>query len=572
MPRLMAIEWDVDEVRFALANVRGSKVTLEQLGSSPLQSSAAETGDQQAESLSPSTNVPKPGRATVLVGVSRANVELRPLTLPPAPDVELPELVRMQALREPGFFNESSLLDYAVLEEDPAQPRHVLAAAMSAEQYELLDGACRTHGIKPERLLLRPFASASLVSRAVPRQDRIALLIDVTSKRADLVVMDGPHVLISRCVRLPQADDTAAAHASLVAEIRRTVISVKNQPGGRDVQAAYLLGHAGEDGAQAADLARDLGFSVEVIDPLAQVSLAGPLQHSPPAHRGRFASLVGMLLDEAHGGSHALDLLNPKRKPEPLDRRKVAAAVAVALALLMGAGGYVAWSKFAEIDEDIERYMKQSNELDALVKRADAKRMAVEEIDLWAGGEVIWLDELRDLSLRFPGPRDAVLLRLNMARSPGKGGVMDFQGLVRDPSIVARMETNLRDNHHEVRSKRVQASIQDRTYTWQFESSLSVTKRDKELYLTDFTPPDPPALPSVPNEVREAGSSSGTLSANTESSNQPEANPESANPDATSSPPAPSTPSATTSPSSTSAEPSAAADAPTGAASQEPQR
>ena len=503
MPRVMAIEWDVDEVRYALAHVRGSKVTLEQLSATPLQAPA---NVDPGESLRTATGIPKPGRSTILVGVSRANVELRPLTLPPAPDVELPELVRLQALREAGFVNESSLLDYDVLGRDPSQPRQVVAAAMSAEQYELLDGACRTYGLRPDRLLLRPYAAASLLNRVVTPHEQTSLLIDVTPKRADLVVVDGAHVILSRCVRLPHAEDAATAHASLVAELRRTIISVKNHPGSKQVQAAYLFGHPHEDGGLASDLTRDLNLPVEVLDPLAQVNLQGALQLSPPPHRGRFASLVGMLLDEAAGGAHPLDLLAPKRKPEPLDRRKIAVAAATAVALLLGAGGYVAWSKFDEIDQDIARYTKQSAELDGLVKRADAKRVAVDEINLWAGGEVIWLDELRDLSLRFPGPRDAVLLSLNMARSPGKGGVMEFQGLVRDPSIVARMETNLRDNHHEVRSKRVQASIQDRTYTWQFESSLSVTKRDKEMYLTEFTPPEAPQTPSVPSEVRQAGS------------------------------------------------------------------
>ena len=60
---------------------------------------------------------------------------------------------------------------------------------------------------------------------------------------------------------------------------------------------------------------------------------------------------------------------------------------------------------------------------------------------------------------------------------------MEMEGLVRHPQIIERMETNLRDEFHEVRSKRVQESVQGKNYTWQFESSLSVAKRDRDAYI-----------------------------------------------------------------------------------------
>jgi hypothetical protein len=64
---------------------------------------------------------------------------------------------------------------------------------------------------------------------------------------------------------------------------------------------------------------------------------------------------------------------------------------------------------------------------------------------------------------------------------------VEFTGLVRDPLIVARMEQNLRDQHHDVRSKRIQERGPGK-YSWVFETSMSVSGRDKQSYLEAQAP------------------------------------------------------------------------------------
>jgi hypothetical protein len=111
--------------------------------------------------------------------------------------------------------------------------------------------------------------------------------------------------------------------------------------------------------------------------------------------------------------------------------------------------------------------------------------VAIEE---WLMADVVWLDELRDLSLRFPKPRDAVILRMTLSGKPTGGGAIELEGLVRDPSIVGQMESNLRDDYHEVRTKRVQESVQGANHTWKFDSSLVVGSRDKSKYQSHLSP------------------------------------------------------------------------------------
>ena len=68
---------------------------------------------------------------------------------------------------------------------------------------------------------------------------------------------------------------------------------------------------------------------------------------------------------------------------------------------------------------------------------------------------MVWLDELRDLTLRLPSSRDVVFLRMTMTGGRGGAGVIHVQGLVRDPSVVARIDRSLHDPYHAVASRRV---------------------------------------------------------------------------------------------------------------------
>ena len=114
----------------------------------------------------------------------------------------------------------------------------------------------------------------------------------------------------------------------------------------------------------------------------------------------------------------------------------------------------------------------------------------VEAIRDWGESDVNWLDELRDLSLRFPSGRDVVLLRMGMSHARNVGGNIDMVGVVRDPVIVSRIENSLRDKYHQISSRHVQERDQDKSYAWHFEAQLVVTPRESKYYVSHL--PDRP--------------------------------------------------------------------------------
>ncbi|MBL9124700.1 MAG: pilus assembly protein PilM [Planctomycetaceae bacterium] len=507
MPRILAIEWDAQEVRFAVGNSqRGGALRIEQAGTGRLpelaegeRRTAGEVGDALRAALAEA----KVRTTTALVAVGRTTVELRQLTLPPAPEEELAELVRHQAAREFTSSGEGAALDFVPASPDSPAARVVTAAALSEPQLSFTHEVCKRAKLKPRRILLHSFtAGAWLLRRA---REPVVLLVDRAEDDTDLTVLIDGKVFLSRTVRnASRALDAEAAAGEaagdenlLVAEIRRTVIAVQNQAGGGTVAAIYVAGGDAESRELARQLQGELATPIEVFDPWSDVALGPALVGALPPRAERFTAVLGMLADEAEGRPAGLDFLNPRRKPEPANRRRLVGAGVAAAVVAASIGLYFAWEKFAEVGDQIARLELQSKQLDQLVKRGAEKKAAVASIEEWSLGDVVWLDELRDLALRFPQPRDGVLLRMTLAARPTGGGTVELEGLVRDPSIVGRMESQLRDEYHEINTRRVQESVQGKTNTWKFDSTLSVSRRSKDDYLA-YQPVTPTARPAPP--------------------------------------------------------------------------
>lgn len=495
--RLLALEWDAREARFVAGAVSGGRLTIEHAVRLPLP--AVEEGAAPAaplgELIRTALGVHRVGRAQLLLAAPRSSVDLRQLTLPPVQKSELPELVRNQAVRELSAMQDGAVLDFTPLEDGAADVMNVLAAALPPDVHAAMQTVCRDLRRTAGHCALRPFAAASLWRRQQPDDPRMSLLVDAAADEAELTVVRRGEVIFSRAARLPAAGGDEGPWQPLLSEIRRTITAVSNQPGlEQGIEAICIFGQTEEYAPLVELLTEDVRagaeakpISVEVCDPFEQVELADDVARFLPANRGRFAALVGLLLDAAQGRQPLLDFLHPRRPAAAPNRtRQYAAPAGLVAAALLGGVYFVGWRDVRALDQQIRVKNKESAQLDEDLKQAQAQEEAAAAIQQWLDGETVWLDELRDLSARFPKRRDAVLLRLSVGRSPTAGGQMELQGLVRDPSIVGRMEGNLRDDHHEVRSKRVQENIREKTFTWQFESSLGVHPRTREEYLTAF--------------------------------------------------------------------------------------
>jgi Tfp pilus assembly PilM family ATPase len=504
MPRHLAIEWDQQHVRFAVVTSGRGQPKIVHAVTVPLPPMSEERDTHSSEAMGNKLGAALAAhgvstkRAVVCVG--RAAIEIQRLMLPPCPDEELPDLVRNQAVRELSSVGDDSLVDFVVIGDDANQPRAVMAAAMTAAELQFIREVCAHAGLTPRRLVLRPYATASRFLTARQSTQGSCMLVDVSGNEAELVVLDNQHVVFTRAVLLPVDSLQNALLDPLLPEISRTIMAVQNQSDIEPVEHIFVSGDTEHHQSLTDQIGAELDVTAAVFDPFADLNVAPSTDVERAGQPRRFIALLGVLLDEALGIAPAIDFAHPRKRPAPPNRRRQVTALVAAVAVVAAVLLIFAYEDVAELRDTYESAVEEAKLSKQTAEMANTMVESVKEIEAWSNSDVNWLDEFRELSQRFPNRRDAVLLRLTMQRAPG-GGVMVLQGLVRAPVIVGRMEEALRDDYHKVNSDNLQEKALDGSYAWQFDTEVTVAKRDKSQFVSNTPPPpdDSTIRPTVPN-------------------------------------------------------------------------
>ena len=484
MPQLLALEWDQFEARVVVAQQRGEDVRIEDAFSVSL--APRDPGQTFADTdvgkrLQAALAARRLGKVETLVAVGRSSIELRRLSLPPAPEEEWPELVRFQALPQFGNLGDDWPLDYFPLEAPDGEGASVLAAAISPQMVSQITRTCEEAGLTPKRLVLRPCAAASLlIHRSGPVTHRVRLFIDLLADEADLTVLVERDIVLMRTVRLPAAhaeDDATGAQAkALGGEIRRTIASAQNQLGGQRVGQVVLCGDGDEHREMAKELSQRLDLPVEHFDPFDTLRRSNELKATPPQQPERFAPLLGMIVDETSARRHAIDFLNPRKKAPPKSNNRlwsIVGGLAAAVVLAMAA---LAWMEHYRLSRRVSTLQQTSQSLEENVERASGFVAQAKELEAWDSQHPNWLDELASLSSeqRFPPAEDARVVSLKATPRPGGGASMSLVGYAQDSDVIAEMESVLRTPRHTVVAGPAVESDKDPRYPWRFQEVVRI--------------------------------------------------------------------------------------------------
>lgn len=433
-------------------------------------------------------------RSEALVAVGRASIELRFLSTPPVPDEELPDLVRFQAVRQFTTLGEDWPLDFVPLGPNADGGMNVLAAAIAPDLLEQIRKDCSVASITVSRLVLRPFAAASLLKGQLG-DGQCRMIVDLLRDEADLTVLIGSQVIFPRTVRLPLTSESDVLGRTLLAEGRRTMIAAQNQLGGRRVEEVVLFGDGQHHAALKQLLEKELTLPVRLVDPFDGVEW-GEVRPRKPEYPGTFAPLLGMMLDEAAGLPPVIDFLHPRKKPPPPNQRKtyiaIGAAVAAVVLLALGIMQWQLWSLDSEINAlRVTRFKVEKAAKDSVKPIKDA-----ESLDAFALGDITWLDELARLSGRLPPPEEAQLSELTVQTLPkGGGGTIKFVGHVDKFLRVGQLEEALRDKQHSITGKGTSEDLERQTLPWSLDETITVA---------------PPSEQSAASAAQPAGAKSAT--------------------------------------------------------------
>ncbi len=478
MPKAIAIELSRSESRVLLARTTGVEVAVEQAFCVPMGASEEARGPDALEKAVVAALAERGISRLPAVGVvGRGDVELRLLHLPPAPDDELPDLVRFQAGQEFPNLEADAPLDFLPLDGGGEQPWRVLAAVLKPGVAERHQRICREAKLALTRLVLHPAAAASLAVRRRPEiGNGWCLLIDPLDGQAELTAILRGRVAFSRQVLvpdgLPGSDEAAEA---LCAEIRRTRAAAANQEAAPLPEPVLLFGHGADWPALAERLAGKLGVGVELVGPFTKANRPGAVESLAPDRQARFAALVGTLEDEAEDRAPSLDFLHPRRRPQPPSRRNQYAMGGLIAAGIVLAVLALNWVQSSRLRASIRQLQHESNALDRQVVEADKIISHAEDIGNWAAGEVVWLDELRWLSDSFTPAEDAMLTKLVAAVAGGRAE-MRLDGLARSIDAASQLDRKLRDETHRLVGQTKSEDRSESRYQIQFRSTVQIER------------------------------------------------------------------------------------------------
>lgn len=486
MPKYLAIDWDSSEARlvYAAASARGSRLRILAAESVPLTEisgqSALETAAAVGAQLRAALDRHSIGRVPTLVCIERTGLELLPLSLPPATDAELPELVANEVLRDSAAAAEGAF-DFFLSGDDSPAARKLVAAVLPAEGRKRIEAAAEAARLRLQQAMPRFLAVASMFRRLAPPSDQWQLLLHPGTEEVDFVVFRAGQMVFTRTARLPSHANAAQRDSWLEGEIHRTLTVAATEAGEPHiVEGVYVLGGRDECAGLCERVRDELLLPAHSLNPLEDYDLPADFA---PEHPGRFAALLEMLLDEAEHRPPALDFLHPHRPARRVGRIKLSAYAGASVLLLAVLGGGYLWHNVSRVWKENQRLAAQLKQYDDEVRKDAKTRRLVAAIRGWQQGDIIWLDELRKLSERFPPARDAMALRMQLASQSGShpGGMISFQALVRDPSLIVRLEYALRDSTHLVQSRRIQSgSRPDQDYSHLFDASIAVSPPGKK--------------------------------------------------------------------------------------------
>lgn len=386
---------------------------------------------QASEKLKQAISEHRIGKADALVIVKRSSVEIRELNFPPAPDNDLPDMVRFIARNEFASLNDHWLLDFVPLSTDASAPRKVLASGLSPERQKQILKIAEGAGLKIKHILLRPFESYSLLQSRLAANKR-SLIVDLGDSQVDMIVSVNRNIVSTRTVRLAEGDASARIN-QILAEVKRTAVSSETALGNRPLDEVVLLGDTAIDAPLAAGIRERMEIDVRVEKPFDLVEQ--DFSHKPAGDSAQYSALLGSLLQQAAGTRHAIDYLNPRRPVVKTDLKKklmTYGGLAAGIVLLAMAIGW--WmlrsqgQEIAALEKEVKKLIDKN--------MGDDKQPSVEQIlgevraiDQWKMSSVNWLEELHETSQRFLTPDDAIVDSLD-ASIRDRGPLMPIKGRV----------------------------------------------------------------------------------------------------------------------------------------------
>ena len=510
MAHYLAVDWDATELRLVLATSQRSSIRILKAESSPLEFDENPDGAKNVDiglTLKQLVKRHKVPHAPLLLGLNRASVDMMTFRLPKSKPDDLPDLVKNQALRDSPGFTETSPIDFITSPASDGDYLRTIAATVSRQQLKQYRGICQAAGLRAKRMEFRPLALAELYWNSVPASDQPVLLVQCTASEIDMVVVEETHVAFVRSIKLPESLTDDDRTSRIVSEIARTIAVSRQEVEGAALDKVIVYGDADEFQPLQERLA-DQEIEAVVQNPFHLPCVVAPAKANITGgsqNPGHYASLFGMILGEQSKTTSRIDFLHPREKPQPLN----IARFVVLFLLLVGVIGLAAylWNRqqLIQLEERLAGLKTDIEQLDKEYQEIHPRYNQLYYASAWENQPLVWLDELRDISVRLPAEQDLVIDQMRFVNSQPHCTI-DLLARVRDTGVIQQIVSQFQsDGNHIVNianqrpvaggggypifcSVRIQARKRDHSYYWYF---LTPELRQLSLTMPDFPKNEP---------------------------------------------------------------------------------
>ncbi len=475
MASTIILQWDTARIRAAVGTASENSPSVQKVVAFDL-SSGGDTDEvmTMADTIAAGLKEQKVGKGDAVVVVDRTTAELRVLSVPPVPDDELPDIVRFQANREFTSVSEGWLIDFISLPSSPNGQRRVLAGAISPQVAAQIRGACDTAGLNLKKVILRPFASGSLLSKAGMLQED-CVLIEMLGDAADLTVYAQGELQLTRSIRLSAEASEEALIKQMQMELKRTLTSFQNQQHDAAIKRVILMAPESLAESLEKELAEGTGLQCLLVDPWSVFKNIGSAKRQVPADSEQLGAVLGGLCTPA-GDFSEIDFVNPTRPPAPPSNRRRNVLIAATAATLLASVGGLYWVQSSQLDAQLTQLQQEVAKMGREDQTHQDRLKEIEMLESWVGNRPNWLAEMGEMSQDFPLPDDAIVDNLGLALDEkNQLAVIKITGKASSAEAIRRLETELRDPEagREI-SGRQNSPTAGGPYKFRFDETLTV--------------------------------------------------------------------------------------------------
>ena len=475
MASTIILQWDTARIRAAVGTASENSPSVQKVVAFDL-SSGGDTDEvmTMADTIAAGLKEQNVGKGDAVVVVDRTTAELRVLSVPPVPDDELPDIVRFQANREFTSVSEGWLIDFISLPSSPNGQRRVLAGAISPQVAAQIRGACDTAGLNLKKVILRPFASGSLLSKAGMLQED-CVLIEMLGDAVDLTVYAQGELQLTRSIRLSAEASEEALIKQMQMELKRTLTSFQNQQHDAAIKRVILMAPESLAGSLEKELAEGTGLQCLLVDPWSVFKNIGSAKRQVPADSEQLGAVLGGLCTPA-GDFSEIDFVNPTRPPAPPSNRRRNVLIAATAATLLASVGGLYWVQSSQLDAQLTQLQQEVAKMGREDQTHQDRLKEIEMLESWVGNRPNWLAEMGEMSQDFPLPDDAIVDNLGLALDEkNQLAVIKITGKASSAEAIRRLETELRDPEagREI-SGRQNSPTAGGPYKFRFDETLTV--------------------------------------------------------------------------------------------------